>query len=92
VEHVEIGGVFEGGGDVQRLGDLRFDRVVLVPATRARAAEVGGGDRVARGEQRDVMAGGDEPVGEERGEELPRAVVAGRRAPGDGREDADPQG
>ena len=38
------------------------------------------------------MTGGDEPVGEQRGEQLPRAVVAGRRAPRDGREDSDPQG
>ena len=50
------------------------------------------GDRVGGGEQRHVVSGRDQPVGEQGGEELPRAVVAGRRAPGDGREDSDPQG
>ena len=48
--------------------------------------EIGGG------EQRDVVTGGDEPVGQQRGEELPRAVVPGRGAPGDGREHADAEG
>ena len=32
VDDVEVAGVLEGVGDVQRLGDLRFDRVVLVPS------------------------------------------------------------
>jgi hypothetical protein len=38
------------------------------------------------------VSGGDQPVGEQGGEQLPGAVVAGRRAPGDGREHSDPQG
>ena len=38
VDDVEVGGVLEDVGDVQRLGDLRLDRVVLGPSVRRRAA------------------------------------------------------
>ena len=38
VDDVELGGALEDVGDVQRLGDLGFDRVVLVPPVRGRAA------------------------------------------------------
>ena len=34
VDDVEVGGVLEDRGDVQRLGDLGLDRVVLVPPAR----------------------------------------------------------
>jgi hypothetical protein len=38
--------------------------------------QAGRGDRVRGGEQRDVMAGGHQPLGQQRGELLPRPVVA----------------
>jgi hypothetical protein len=92
VDDVELGGVFEKVGDVRALGDLRVDAVVLGPSPCARAAERGGRLGIGGGEQGDVVAGGDQAIGEERGEQLPGPVVARRGAPGDRREDSDPQG
>jgi len=89
VDHVEVGGALEHGGDVEALGDLRIDVVVLRPAVRRRAVQGGGGDRVTGREERHVVTGGDEAVGEGGGEQLPWSVVAWRRAPGDGREHGD---
>ena len=45
----------------------------------------------AGGEQRHVVAQRHQTLGEQRGEQLPRSVVAGRGAPGDRREHGDPQ-
>jgi hypothetical protein len=83
--------MLEGVGDVHGFGGLRIDPVVLVPPAQARAAKCRCRDRVGGGEQGDEVTGGDEAVGEQGCEELPRAVVAGRGPPRDGREDADPQ-
>ena len=59
---------------------------VLGVAVRADAVESGRRHRVERGEERDVDAARDQPLGEQAGDRLPRPVVLGRRAPGDRRE------
>ena len=92
VDDVELVGALEHRRDVEAFGDLGLDGGVLRPATGGGAVEFGGGDRVGRGEQGDVVAGRDESLGEQRRELLPRAVVARRRSPGDRREHRDPEG
>ncbi len=91
VDDVEVVGTLEHRGDVQALGDLRLDRGILGPPGRCRAVQRGGGDRVGGGEQRHVVPRGDQPLGEQRCELFPRAVVARRRPPGDRSEHRDPQ-
>jgi hypothetical protein len=51
--------------------------------------QAGRGDRVCRGEQRDVMASRHQSLGEQRGELLPRAVVTRRCPPRDRRQHGD---
>jgi hypothetical protein len=92
VDDVELVGVLEDVGDVRALGRLGVDVVVLGPAVSAGAAECRGCLRVAGGEQRDVVAGCDESVGEKRCEQFPWRVVVRWGAPGDRGEDGDPQG
>ena len=53
--------------------------------TRADPVQLGGGHRVAGGEQRDVDAEGDQTLGDQAGDLLPGPVVHGRRAPRDRR-------
>src|SRR5436305_12768552 len=55
-------------------------------AVRADAIEGSRRHRVERGEKRDIDSSRDEPLGEQAGDRLPRAIVLGRRAPGDWRE------
>jgi hypothetical protein len=89
VDDVELASALEHGGDVQALRDLRIDRRVLRPAKRRGCVQAGRGDRVCSGEQRDVMTGGHQPLGEQRGELLPRPVVTGRCPPSDRRQHGD---
>jgi polysaccharide biosynthesis protein PslF len=91
VDHVELVGPLEHGGDVEALGHLRFDRRVLRPARRGGGGQLGRCDRIGGGEQGDVMAPLNESFGEERSKQLPRPVVAGWGAPGNRRQDGDPQ-
>ena len=69
--------------------DLRVDRRVFRPAERRGCVQAGRGDRVCSGEQRDVMAGRYQPLGEQRGELLPRPVMTGRCPPRDRRQHGD---
>ena len=86
VDDVELVGALEHGGDVQALCDLGVDRRILRPAARRGRVQAGRGDRVGSSEQRDVMAGGDQALGEQRGELLPRPVVPRWCPPRDRRE------
>ena len=89
VNDVELAGTLEHRGDVQALGDLGVDRRVLRPATRRGGVQGGRGDRVCGGEQRDVMARSHQPLGEQRGELLPRPVVTRWCPPRDRRQHGD---
>ena len=44
VDDVEVGGPLECRGDVDALGDLRFDGGVVGPATASGGVQVGGGE------------------------------------------------
>src|SRR5690348_4555128 len=55
-------------------------------AVRADAIEGGRRHRVERDQKRDIDSSRDEPLGEQAGDRLPRAIVLRRRAPGDRRE------
>ena len=87
VDEVELVRALEHLGDVQALAHLRVDvRILRLSSRHDRLRAVPRCLRIASGEQRDVDAALDEPFGEQRGELLPRAVVAGRDAPGDRRQ------
>jgi hypothetical protein len=86
VDQIELAGTLERSGDVQRLPDLRVQCRVLCIPRRCRADQACARDRVRGGEQRDVDPACDQPFGQERGELLPRSVVARRHPPGDRRE------
>ena len=90
VNDVELVGPLEDRRDVQALGDLRIDTRVVGPSSGDDAAEVCGCLRIPRGEQRDVVPASHEPFGEQRGEQLPGAVVPWRGTPRDGGEDCNP--
>ena len=90
VDDVELVAALEDGGDVQALRHLGVDGGVLRPACRHDRLQARGGDRVAGREQGDVMSSGDEALGQQRGEQLPGAVVPWRAPPRDGRQDRDP--
>ena len=83
MDQVELGRAAERVRDVERLPDAPVDVVVLLVGPLADAVEPREGDRVQRGEQRDVDAALREPVGQQPRHELPRPVVARRRAPRD---------
>ena len=86
VDHVELVGPLEDVRDVEALGHLRVDvRILRVPAGDDRR-EPARGHRVGGREERHVDAAGDQALGQERGELLPRAVVAWRHAPRDRRQ------
>ena len=89
VDDVELAGALEHRGDVQALCDLGVDRRNIRPAKRRGCVQPGRGDRVCGGEQRDVMAGRHQPLGEQRGELLPRPVVARWCPPRDRRQHGD---
>ena len=89
VDDVELAGALEHRGDVQALCDLGVDRRILRPARRRGGMQAGRGDRVCSGEQRDVMAGRHQPLGEQRRELLPRPVVTRRCPPRDRRQHGD---
>ena len=91
VHDVEVGGALEHGRNVNALGNLRLDGRVLGPTPGDGTDEFGVGDRVGDREERHVVTELDQSFGEKRGEELPRAVVTGRRTPGDRRENSDSQ-
>jgi hypothetical protein len=76
VDDVELASALEHGGDVQALCDLGVDRGIVRPANRCDCVQAGCGDRVCGGEQRDVVTGRYQALGEQRGELLPRPVVA----------------
>ena len=89
VDDVELASALEHGRDVQALCDLGVDRLVLRPARRRGRVQPGRGDRVCSGEQRDVMTGGHQPLGEQRRELLPRPVVTRWCPPRDRRQHGD---
>ena len=91
VDHVELARALEHRRDVQRLPDLRVQRRILGVAGRRRADEASGRDRVGGGEQGDVDSSPDQPLGQQRGELLPRPVPARRYPPRDRRQNRDPQ-
>ena len=64
--------------------------ILRVPDRRG-PDEASAGDRVGGREQGHVESAGDEPLGQERRELLPRAVVARRHPPRDRREHGDAQ-
>ena len=71
--------------------DLRLGLRILLVAARDDRGEPACCQRVAAREERHVDAARDEPLGEERGELLPRPVVSRRHAPRDRRQDRDAQ-
>ena len=84
VDQVELRGVLEHGGDVQALPYLGVQLRVLRVTGGDRADQGRGRERVGGGEQRHVHPALDQPLGQERDELLPRAVVARRHPPRDG--------
>src|SRR5207247_4078046 len=90
VDHVEVAGAVETRERVpelrQRLADLVARRILeYVVELRLRA-------RVAGGEDRYVVPGVDEPVGEQRDHPFDSAVTAGRNREPDRAENGDPHG
>jgi hypothetical protein len=65
VDDVELVSAFEHRRDVQALCDLGVDCRVLRPAKRRGCVQTGRGHRICGGEQRDVMAGRHQPLGEQ---------------------------
>ncbi len=76
-------------GDVEHLPHLGVDGRVLGIGPRADAGELAGRERVLRREQGDVDAARHQRLGQQARHQLPRAVVARRRAPGDRRQHGD---
>ena len=91
MNEVELGGAFEHMGDVQHLPHLGVDAGVLRIGCRADAGELARGRAVLRGEQRRVDAARHQRLGQQAGHQLPRAIMARRGAPGDGRQHGDAQ-
>ncbi len=83
VDEIELIGPFEDRGDVKALGHLRVDAIVLLPTVLHHRRKASTGVRVARREQGDVDAAFHQTFGEQRHEQLPRSVVAGRYSPRD---------
>ena len=90
MDQVELARAAERVGDVERLPDAPVDVAVLLVGPLADPVELRERDRVQRGEQRHVDAALREAVGQQPRHELPRPVVAGRRAPGDRPEEREP--
>ncbi len=91
VNEVELARALEDMGDVEHLPHLGVDAGVLGIGRRADAGELARGRAVLRGEQGDVDAARHQRLGQQAGHQLPRAVMARRRAPGDRRQHGDAQ-
>ena len=91
VDHVELVRLLEHRRDVQRLPGLGMQCRILGVAGRRRANEASGRDGVGSREQGDVDTAPDQALGQEGGELFPRTVLPRRHAPGDRREQCDPQ-
>ena len=89
VNEVELAGALEDMGDVEHLPDLGVDGRVLGIGRRADTGELARGPAIQRGEQRDVDAARDQRLGQQAGDQLPRTIVARRRAPRDRSEHGD---
>ncbi len=89
VDQVELAGALEQMGDVQRFPHLGVERLVLRIAARHDAIELAGGHAVERREQGDVDAARDQRLGQQAGDQLPRAIGARRRPPADRAEHRD---
>ena len=89
--HVELARPLERGRVVQALVHLGVDAGILLVATRGLCVQPGRRQGVGGGEQRDVVAEGDQALGEGRRDLLPRPVTARRSAVGDRGEHADAQ-
>jgi hypothetical protein len=90
-QHVELGCPLDGGRDVQALVHLGVDVGILLVASRSFRVQPGGRQRIRGGEQRDVVAEGDQSFGERRRDLLPRPVAVRRSAMSDRGEHADAQ-
>ena len=91
VNDVEVAGAFEDRRDVCAFRHLWVDLRIFRPPTRSCRMEPRRRNRVGRREQRDIVAEGDQPVGEKRGKQFPRAIVPWWRPPGDGRQHRNPK-
>ena len=83
VDQVEFARAFEDMGEVAVFPNLCVDRRVFGIGRGDDAGEGAGGQAVLRREQRDVDAACDQRLGEQAGDQFPRAIMAGRGAPGD---------
>ena len=78
VNHVEGARALDGGGEVEQLAELPRPHATCRRRSRAdRRVQLRGGDRRAGGEQRDVVAARDEPVGQQRRHGLDGARTVG---------------
>src|SRR5207245_1942928 len=89
VDDVEAGRFLERIRDMERLPYLRIEGEVFLQRSRADSVETSLRDAVRRSEQRHVHITLDESFREKGHDALPRAVVARRYAPRDGREHRD---
>ena len=84
VNDVELAGALDGGGEIQHLVELpRPHRRVVPVALVEGGVQPGAGRRPGRGEQRDVMAPGHEPLGEQRCHRFDRPGLRRRNGRGD---------
>ena len=90
VDQVKLGGVFKGLRDVQVFGDFGIDGAILFISAVDHGMQPGAGDRVARGEKRDVPTPRHQALGDVAGHRLPGAVLPRRSTPGNRRQNRDP--
>ena len=81
--------MLEDFGDMEIFSDLGVDCGIFLVTAIDNGMEFGAGNGILRGEQGDIPAADDEPFSNITGDSFPRAVVAGRSSPSDGRENRD---
>ena len=91
MNEVELTGALEYMGDVEHLPYLGVDRGVLGIGRRAEAGQFARRLAILGGEQGDVDATRHQRLGQQARHQLPWAIVARRRAPGDWRQHGDTQ-
>jgi hypothetical protein len=91
VDEVELIGPLEQRGDVERLPHLGIHTGGLRVPTGRHGRQPGRRDRIGGGEQRDIDSPGHQALGQQRHEQLPGPIVAGRHPPRDRGEHRHPQ-